>query len=390
MAAAHTVLGSPTDTRYCPLSHYDDKLLKAGHWRRRGRGWEADPTCANCSLDTHYALGRRLGKGAFSQVYECTCRDTGRKFAVKMVDTRRLRTADIVSLRREVALTSCIEHPGVCAVFDLFHDASGCTALVQELASAGDLFDRIQKRTCFMEAPAAAVMARLLETVAHVHTAGIVHRDIKPENILCVSDSDDTDLKLTDFGFAKRVADLTTCDEACGTPQYVAPEIILGQPYGTQVDVWSLGVVAYALLGGYAPFHAASVQTLFRSIVRADYCFHAKFWAHVSVEAKHFIRCMLQPDPAQRWTAAALLHHPWIAVHAAAPAALLPPPPPLLACPAAVAAAEAKEEAAAAAAVAAAAERCRGRSRAASQMHWLQKVLFGHLRLRRRDPPSIR
>ena len=127
------------------------------------------------SLEDHFDVGRLLGKGAFSHVFECTCRVTQQQYAVKCVDTRKLRPSDLVSLEREIAISSSLKHPGVCAVLDLFVDSRG-TSIVQELASCGDLFERIKRRTSFSEATAAGVMRRLLQTLAYIHEQGIVHR----------------------------------------------------------------------------------------------------------------------------------------------------------------------------------------------------------------------
>jgi serine/threonine protein kinase len=119
-----------------------------------------------------------------------------RSYAVKCVDTRRLRASDLLSLEREIAISSALHHPGVCAVVDLFVDSSG-TSIVQELAAGGDLFERIKRRTFFSEAAAAGVMFQLLHTLAYLHASGIVHRDVKPENILMLSDDDNAAIKLT-------------------------------------------------------------------------------------------------------------------------------------------------------------------------------------------------
>jgi len=100
----------------------------------------------------------------------------------------------------------------------------------------------------------------------YLHDKGICHRDIKPENLLLQSDDDDANIKLADFGFAKRVEDLSADEEACGTPNYVAPEILRGDPYGCEVDIWSMGVVCYILLAGYAPFYDEDQKKLFAKV----------------------------------------------------------------------------------------------------------------------------
>jgi serine/threonine protein kinase len=129
-----------------------------------------------------------------------------------------------------------------------------------------------------------------------------------------VSAGDDTNLKLADFGFAKHISDLQGDRTLCGTPDYVAPELLLRKPYGASVDVWALGVIAYILLGGYPPFYdeAEDQGKLFRKIVKGAFAFDSPFWDPVSASAKDLIAQMLTLDPNARPSALALLQHPWI------------------------------------------------------------------------------
>lgn len=164
-----------------------------------------------------------------------------------------------------------------------------------------------------------------------MHKCGIVHRDLKPENLLLcsgitsieiieihhlqsnfASETDDSDIKIADFGFAKRVKDLTEKETACGTPGYVAPEILRGDPYGCEVDIWSLGVICYVLLAGYPPFYDEDQKRLFKKIKEGRFHFHEDYWANTSPEAMDMIRQMLCVDQRRRWTAEQLLQHPWI------------------------------------------------------------------------------
>jgi calcium/calmodulin-dependent protein kinase I len=125
------------------------------------------------------------------------------------------------------------------------------------------------------------------------------------------SKDDDSSLKIADFGFSKK------CPEAgltsmCGTPGYVAPELLEKIPYDWQCDMWSLGVVVFILLGGYAPFEEKDQKTLFHKIVKADYEFHDEYWSSISDDAKDLIRSLLTLDPRKRLTASQALEHKWI------------------------------------------------------------------------------
>ena len=125
-------------------------------------------------------------------------------------------------------------------------------------------------------------------------------------------EDDDADLKIADFGFAKRITELLPNEVACGTPGYVAPEILRGDSYGAEVDIWSMGVIVYVLLAGYPPFYDEDQKKLFRKIKEGKYYFHEDYWSHVSPEATDLIRKMLCVNQTERWTAKQLLQHPWI------------------------------------------------------------------------------
>lgn len=141
----------------------------------------------------------------------------------------------------------------------------------------------------------------LLESIKYCHDANIVHRDLKPENLLLTSKDDDASIKLADFGFAKKLEfDSAGLVTACGTPGYVAPEILEGKPYGSSVDIWSIGVITYILLCGYPPFHDDNHNALFKKIKRGKFQFDAPYWDHVSDDAKDLISMMLIVDPNER------------------------------------------------------------------------------------------
>lgn len=130
--------------------------------------------------------------------------------------------------------------------------------------------------------------------------------------LLFVLETDDADIKIADFGFAKKIEDLSVHETACGTPGYVAPEILRGDAYGAEVDVWSMGVIIYVLLAGYPPFYDEDQKKLFRKIKEGRYSFHEEYWGEVSPEAIDLITKMLCVNQQERWSAARLLEHPWI------------------------------------------------------------------------------
>ena len=139
-----------------------------------------------------------------------------------------------------------------------------------------------------------------------------MHRDLKPENLLLVSDESDTDIKLVDFGFARHIKDLSGDVSICGTPDYIAPEILKREGYSSACDIWSAGIIAYVLLGGYPPFYDEDDAKLYRKIMDGDFSFHSPYWDDVSPEAKDLIGDMLRTDPAARPSAATLLKSAWL------------------------------------------------------------------------------
>ncbi|CAH0513625.1 unnamed protein product [Peronospora belbahrii] len=265
-----------------------------------------------------YTLGKELGAGTFSVVREATHNTTGERFAIKCIKRAQLTADDLQALVAEVKILREMQHPHIVKLYDVFQEEN-YFFLVTEFMAGGELFERIVKKNFYTEREARDLVKVLLETIAFCHDANVVHRDLKPENLLLSSAEDDADIKLADFGFAKKTAIQTRdagLSTACGTPGYVAPEILMSEPYGKEVDIWSCGVITYILLCGYPPFHHDNQNVLFRLIKAGRYEFDSPYWDDVSAEAKDLISKMLILAPAERWSARQLLDHPWIAADA--------------------------------------------------------------------------
>lgn len=152
----------------------------------------------------------------------------------------------------------------------------------------------------------------MTEAIQYLHDHDVVHRDLKPENLLFRDRSPTSDILVTDFGLAKLLDDQIVLKTACGTPNYVAPEILMQRGYGKQVDIWSLGVILFILLCGYPPFYNESDAVLFELIMKGCFKFDERYWSEVSKEAKHLISNMLVVDPVKRYDTYQILAHPWI------------------------------------------------------------------------------
>mmetsp|Transcript_9060 Transcript_9060/g.13531 ORF Transcript_9060/g.13531 Transcript_9060/m.13531 type:complete len:337 (-) Transcript_9060:288-1298(-) len=262
-------------------------------------------------FEKSYKLGKTLGKGAYSVVKEGTHIATGKVYAIKCVQKFNLAPDDEADLMEEIKLLHRVKHPNIIDIFQVYKEEKDCYYVVIEYMRGGELFDRIVRKQYYNEKEARDLVRILLSAVSYLHEMDIVHRDLKPENLLLTTSSDDANIKIADFGFAKSL-DGGYVNTQCGTPAYVAPEILRNKPYGTSVDMWSIGVIIYILLGGYPPFHGSDQARLFRRIRSGSYKFHPEYWSGVSNEACDLIRKLLTVDVSKRITAAEALNHPWL------------------------------------------------------------------------------
>mmetsp|Transcript_13697 Transcript_13697/g.26115 ORF Transcript_13697/g.26115 Transcript_13697/m.26115 type:complete len:758 (-) Transcript_13697:124-2397(-) len=258
-----------------------------------------------------YQLNARLKSGSFATVCRGTHRATGKKVAIKCVLRMDLPPNDDAAIYDEVLILSTLRHKYICPLIDFFEERE-CYFFVMELMYGGDLFDRIGMRKTYSEEDARDLCRKMLESVRYCHENSVAHCDMKPKNLLLISDDDDVDIKLADFGFATRVYEPCSLTKQCGTPFFVAPEVLLRTPYDQRSDMWSVGVIIYLLLGGDLPFMGRSQKELFRKIVVGTYEFPDESWSHVSDEAKDLVSKLLVTDPAQRISSRDALASPWM------------------------------------------------------------------------------
>jgi len=257
-----------------------------------------------------YQLLEKLGEGAFAAVHKCQSKSTGVNFAVKVIDKLKAGN-DMESIGREVSILQQLQHPNVIRLQNTYDNGDNLY-LVMEIATGGELFNRIAEKVSYQEADAIPLVRQLISAIHYMHGKGIVHRDLKPENLLLSNDKDDATLKVADFGLSKMVDAEILMATACGTPTYIAPEVLQAQPYGPEVDMWSVGVITYIILCGYPPFYAEDLAELFDQILAADFEFFDDDWGSVSHQAKDFISNLLTVDPTRRLTSQQALNHPWV------------------------------------------------------------------------------
>lgn len=259
-----------------------------------------------------YERGDELGSGSFSIVYNAKHRESQVEYAIKFVPRKDLHPSDAVALQDEItALKTLHDCPYIVTLHDVFEEPDNLYVVLERM-HGGDLIDRIIDKAHYTEADAKEVTKKLLLGVKHCHDQRIANRNLKPENLLLVSQESDTDVKISDFGYAKKVLFENALRTQCGTEGYVAPEILSHKPaYDVSCDIWSLGVILYIVLGGYRPFRGNSDDVM-KQIRYGEYEFHKKYWGHVSSQAKDLIKRMLTVDPDERITAKEALESTWI------------------------------------------------------------------------------
>lgn len=268
------------------------------------------------SVEELYELLETLGSGHFGVVRRCRRRSTGVFYAAKFVKTRRGRGSrrglERAQVEREVGILRDLQHPNIMRLHDLFASKSEMV-LVLELMRGGELFDFIAEKEMLSEEEAIGFLAQILRGVQYLHARHIAHFDLKPENIM-LQDKDvpEPQIKIIDFGLAQKLEDGVAFKSLCGTPQYIAPEVINYEPLSSATDMWSIGVITYILLSGLSPFQGETDAETLSNVLEGAYEFEEHHFSQTSEMAKDFIRQLLVKEPRERMTASECLVHPWI------------------------------------------------------------------------------
>jgi serine/threonine protein kinase len=220
-------------------------------------------------------------------------------------------------LKREVKLLRSMRHPNIVRLYQVMKSAQHIF-LVTEFVSGGDVYSLLERKGRIPEAEARHYFQQLISALEYCHSQAIVHRDLKPENLLL---DDSSVIKIADFGLATHIEDGLHCMSSCGSPNYAAPEIVSCSAYcGPEVDIWSVGVILFALVSGRLPFDDPSFPTLFKRIRKAEFKLPLEF----SDALKDLILRILNPDPIARITIQQLKCHPWYAVSVPLPLQVSP------------------------------------------------------------------
>ncbi|KAK4254574.1 hypothetical protein QN277_009937 [Acacia crassicarpa] len=255
-----------------------------------------------------FELGRTLGEGNFAKVKLARNVETGENVAIKIIDKDKILKHKMVrQIKREISTMKLIRHPNVIRMYEVMASKTKIY-IVLEFVTGGELFDKIASKGRLKEDEARKYFQQLICAVDYSHSRGVCHRDLKPENLLLDANGG---LKVSDFGLSalpQQLREDGLLHTTCGTPNYVAPEVIHNRGYdGTKADLWSCGVILFVLMAGYLPFEDTNIMALYKKIFKADFTCPPWF----SSSAKKLIKRILDPNPATRITFAEVIENDW-------------------------------------------------------------------------------
>ncbi|XP_051137044.1 CBL-interacting serine/threonine-protein kinase 1 [Andrographis paniculata] len=255
-----------------------------------------------------YALGRTLGEGNFGKVKYAKNSESGQPFAIKILEKYRILDLKITEqIKREIATLKLLKHPNVVRLYEVLASKTKIY-MVLEYVNGGELFERIASKGKFVEAEARGLFQQLIDGVSYCHSKGVFHRDLKLENVLIDASGN---IKITDFGLSalpQHFRDDGLLHTTCGSPNYVAPEILSNKGYdGAASDTWSCGVILYVILTGFLPFDDRNLAVLYQKIFKGD----VQMPKWLSPGAKNLIRRILDPNPHTRITMNEIKENEW-------------------------------------------------------------------------------
>ncbi|PIA37921.1 hypothetical protein AQUCO_02900048v1 [Aquilegia coerulea] len=255
-----------------------------------------------------YELGRTLGEGNFGKVKFAKNIETGQAFAVKILEKKKIIDLNITEqIKREIGTLKLLKHPNVVRLYEVLASKTKIY-MVLEYVTGGELFDRIATKGRLPEDKGRKLFHQLIDAISYCHDKGVYHRDLKPENVLI---DEKGNIKISDFGLSalpQHFRDDGLLHTTCGSPHYVAPEVLANRGYdGATSDLWSCGVILYVVLAGYLPFDDRNLAVLYQKIFKGD----AKIPKWLSLGAQNMIKRMLDPNPKTRITIAEIKKDGW-------------------------------------------------------------------------------
>ena len=254
-----------------------------------------------------YKFGRLIGRGAFGKVNLGLHVLTGRIVAIKSFNKNKLKNKESINkIYHEIDLMKNLRHNSIVKILETL-ETENYILIIMENISGGDLLSFVKKRTKLNEKTSRIIFKQLINSLKFIHSKGIIHRDIKLDNILIDLNNS---IKLCDFGVGKNYKKNEKLKDQCGTPAYIAPEILNNEEgyFGPPVDIWSSGVVLYAMLSGNVPFKANNIKDLHQLIINGQY----NNIKDISNDARNLIKKILEVDPSKRINIEGILNHPWM------------------------------------------------------------------------------
>lgn len=263
-----------------------------------------------------YELGRELGEGTFAKVKVARNIETGQNVAVKIIDKQMILSRNLThQVKREISTMKLVKHPNIVRLYEVLASKRRIY-LVMEYVAGGDLSDKIAYLQKITEEEARKYFHQLIDAVDSCHSRKVYHRDLKPQNILLDTKGN---LKVSDFGLSVLHQTDTILSTTCGSPNYIAPEVIVSENYyGAAADIWSCGVILFELLAGFSPFEDSNLIDQFHKICKAEYSFPSWF----SFGARRLIAKILDPRPNSRMTIAQIYEDEWFKKSYSPPAEL--------------------------------------------------------------------
>ena len=263
-------------------------------------------------FEDKYIIVKEIGSGAFSRCLKVKNKITGVSFACKELSKKNL--SDYKGLMAEVNLMIKLDHPNIIKLYEVYENES-YIYLIMEYCRGGELFDRViaktEKGQQYTEKEAASLFKQIMSAINYCHKNGIVHRDLKPENLLFLSKSENSPIKVIDFGMSKRFDSTTKImNERVGTAYYISPEVLKGK-YDEKCDIWSAGVILYIIICGYPCFNGDTDDEIFKAILKGKIQFPSPEWDNISNDAKELIQKMCC-SPEKRLTAEQVLNEIWV------------------------------------------------------------------------------
>jgi len=259
-----------------------------------------------------FQLLKVIGKGSFGKVMQVKKKDTGKIYAMKVLQKEAIINRNqVIHTRSEKSILQQVQHPFIVGLHYAFQTKDKLY-MILDYVNGGELFFHLKHEGKFSESRVKFYTAEISLALAHLHKLGIVYRDLKPENILLDSDGH---IVITDFGLSKQMmvppsgdTSEATTHTFCGTPEYLAPEVLRGQGHGTPVDWWSLGTLVYEMLTGLPPFYSANTNVMYQKILSSE----LRFPLDMSGDCRSFLSGLLERDPSKRMDGEDVMKHPWL------------------------------------------------------------------------------